>query len=156
MPASRSRWFVLLWALLPFLAALGGAAFPPDQWFAALAKPSWQPPNYLFGPVWTTLYLMMGIAAGLVWLRGPSPAVRAALVVFAGQLLLNALWTPVFFGAHALGAALIVIVLMWLAIALTIALFWRVRPLAAALLLPYLAWVSFATALNAALWRLNG
>ena len=155
MAAARSRWFVLLWALLPFLAALGGAAFPPDQWFVALAKPSWQPPNYLFGPVWTTLYLMMGIAAGLVWLRGPSPAVRAALIVFVGQLVLNALWTPVFFGAHALGAALIVIVLMWLAIALTIALFWRVRPLTAALLLPYLAWVSFATALNAALWRLN-
>ena len=87
MAAPRSRWFVLLWALLPFLAALGGAAFPPDQWFAALAKPSWQPPNYLFGPVWTTLYLMMGIAAGLVWLRGPSPAVRAALIVFVGQLV---------------------------------------------------------------------
>ena len=155
MPAPRSRWFVLLWALLPFLAALGGAAFPPDQWFAALAKPSWQPPNYLFGPVWTTLYLMMGIAAGLVWLRGPSPAVRAALIVFVLQLLLNALWTPVFFGAHALGAALLVIVLMWVAIVVTLRRFARVSTLAAWLLVPYLAWVSFATALNAALWRLN-
>lgn len=156
MHPTRSRWFVLLWALLPFLAALGGAAFPPDQWFAALAKPSWQPPNYLFGPVWTALYLMMGIAAGLVWLRGPAAAVRAALIAFAVQLVLNALWTPVFFGAHALGIALVVIVVLWLAITLTIVLFWRVHRLAAALLLPYLAWVSFATALNAALWRLNG
>jgi tryptophan-rich sensory protein len=155
MPTSRSCWFLPLWAVLPFLAALGGAAFPPDAWFAALSKPSWQPPNYLFGPVWTTLYLMMGIAAGLVWLRGPAPAVRAALIAFAVQLLLNALWTPVFFGAQALGAALMVIVVLWLAITLTIVLFWRVQRLAAALLLPYLAWVSFATALNAALWRLN-
>lgn len=152
----RSRWYLLPWALLPFLAAVGGAAFPPDAWFAALAKPSWQPPNWLFGPVWTALYLMMGLAAGLVWLRGPSTAVRAALTVFAVQLVLNALWTPVFFGARALGAALLVILLMWLAIALTIMRFWPVHRLAAALLLPYLAWVSFATALNAALWRLNG
>ena len=76
-------------------------------------------------------------------------------MVFVGQLLLNALWTPVFFGAHMLGAALVLIVLLWLAIALTIVQFWRVRTLAAALLLPYLAWVSFATALNASLWMLN-
>jgi len=155
MRATRSNWFLLLWAVLPFLAALGGAAFPPDAWFAGLDKPTWQPPNYLFGPVWTTLYLMMGIAAGLVWQRGPSPKVRTALMVFVGQLLLNALWTPVFFGAHMLGAALVLIVLLWLAIALTIVHFWRVRTLAAALLLPYLAWVSFATALNASLWMLN-
>ncbi|MFO1495689.1 MAG: TspO/MBR family protein [Lysobacterales bacterium] len=152
----RSRWYLLPWALLPFLAAFGGAAFPPDAWFAALAKPSWQPPNWLFGPVWTALYLMMGVAAGLVWLRGPSTAVRLALTVFAVQLVLNALWTPVFFGARALGAALGVILLLWLAIALTIKHFWPLHRLAAALLLPYLAWVSFATALNAELWRLNG
>mgnify|MGYP001428797708 CR=1 FL=1 len=155
MRTPRSNWFLLLWAVLPFLAALGGAAFPPDAWFAALEKPSWQPPNYLFGPVWTTLYLMMGIAAGLVWQRGPSSKVKAALIVFVVQLGLNALWTPVFFGAHQLGAALLVIVLLWFAIALTIMMFWRVRALAALLLLPYLAWVSFATALNASLWLLN-
>lgn len=155
MPTPRSRWFLLLWAVLPFLAALGGAAFPPDAWFAALAKPSWQPPNWLFGPVWTTLYLMMGIAAGLVWLRGPSPAVRSALIAFGAQLVLNALWTPVFFGAQALGAALLVIVVLWLAIVLTILHFWRVQRLAAMLLVPYLAWVSFASVLNAALLRIN-
>jgi translocator protein len=153
---SRSRWFLLPWALLPFLAALGGAAFPPDTWFAALIKPAWQPPSWLFGPVWTALYLMMGIAAGLVWLRGPSPRVRAALVAFGAQLLLNALWTPAFFGAHALGAALLVIVALWLAIITTMVRFARVSRWAAALLLPYLAWVSFATALNAELCRLNG
>lgn len=152
----RSRWWLIPWALLPFLAAFGGAAFPPDAWFAALTKPSWQPPNWLFGPVWTTLYLMMGIAAGLVWRRGPAPAVRDALAIYAVQLLLNALWTPVFFGAHALGAALVVIVVLWIAIALTIVRFWSIHRVAAALLLPYLAWVSFATALNAELWRLNG
>lgn len=152
----RSRWWLIPWALLPFLAAFGGAAFPPDAWFAALAKPSWQPPNWLFGPVWTTLYLMMGIAAGLVWRRGPAPAVRGALAIYAMQLVLNALWTPAFFGAHALGAALVVIVVLWIAIALTIIRFWSIHRVAAALLLPYLAWVSFATALNAELWSLNG
>lgn len=155
MTAPRARWLLLPWALLPLLAALGGAAFPPDAWFAALAKPAWQPPNWLFGPVWTTLYLMMGVAAGLVWLRGPSPAVRAALIAFGVQLALNALWTPVFFGVHALGGALVVIVALWLAIAWTIARFWRVHRVAAALLLPYLAWVSFASVLNAAIWQLN-
>lgn len=151
----RSRWFLLPWALLPFLAAAGGAAFPPDAWFAALIKPLWQPPNWLFGPVWTVLYLMMGVAAGLVWLRGPSPLVRAALVAFGVQLLLNALWTPAFFGAHALGAALIVILALWLAILVCVVRFARVSRWAAALLVPYLAWVSFATALNAELLRLN-
>ena len=156
MPAlPRSRWFLLPWALLPFLAAVGGAAFPPDAWFGELIKPVWQPPNWLFGPVWTALYLMMGIAAGLVWLRRPSPLVRSALVAFGAQLLLNALWTPAFFGAHALGGALIVILALWLAILTTIVRFARVSRWAAALLLPYLAWVSFATALNAELLRLN-
>ena len=156
MPAlPRSRWFLLPWALLPFLAAVGGAAFPPDAWFGELIKPVWQPPNWLFGPVWTALYLMMGIAAGLVWLRGPSQLVRSALVAFGAQLLLNALWTPAFFGAHALGGALIVILALWLAIFTTIVRFARVSRWAAALLLPYLAWVSFATALNAELLRLN-
>jgi translocator protein len=154
-PKPRSRWLLLPWALLPFLAAAGGVAFPPDAWFSALIKPVWQPPNWLFGPVWTALYLMMGIAGGLVWLRGPSPLVRSALVAFGVQLLLNALWTPAFFGAHALGAALIVILALWLAILATIVRFARVSRWAAALLIPYLAWVSFATALNAELLRLN-
>lgn len=155
MNPTRSRWWLIPWALLPFAAALTGAAFPPDAWFAALAKPAWQPPNWLFGPVWTTLYLMIGVAGGLVWLRGPSPAVRAALIAWWVQLALNALWTPVFFGAQALGAALGVIGVLWLAIVWAIARCWPVSRVAALLLFPYLAWVSFASALNATLWWLN-
>ena len=84
--STRSRWWLIAWALLPFLAALGGAAFPPDAWFVALVKPSWQPPSWLFGPVWSALYLMMGIAAGLVWLRGPCLREKAALAAFLIQL----------------------------------------------------------------------
>lgn len=151
----RSRWWLIGWTLLPFVAAVLGAAFPPDAWFAALNKPSWQPPNWLFGPVWTLLYLSMGLAAGLVWLRGPSARSKAALVLFFVQLAVNALWTPVFFGLREMGWALLVIVLLALLIIATIRAFWRVHRLAAWMLLPYLAWVSFATALNATLWRLN-
>lgn len=140
-------WVALCWA-----AALSGIAFMPGEWYASLNKPAWNPPNWVFGPVWTTLYIMMGVSAWLVWRTGSA---RRALAVFLIQLLLNALWTPVFFGLKQPGAAFAVIVAMWCAIAASIAVFWRHSRVAAALLLPYLAWVSFASALNFTLWRLN-
>lgn len=143
------------WLLLCFAAASLGALFPPGAWYAALQKPSWNPPGWIFGPVWSALYTMMAVAAWLAWQRGGFAAQGRALGAFLAQLALNALWTPLFFGLHWPGVAFAEIVLLWLAIAWTIALFWRVQRAAAYLLLPYLAWVSFAAVLNGALWRLN-
>lgn len=125
------------------------------SYFLALRKPPLTPPPSAFGPAWTTLYLLMGVAAWLVWRRGIDEQSALALGIFAAQLVLNALWSVVFFGGHRLGWALLEIALLWLAILATIIAFWRVRPLAGALLLPYFAWVSFATYLNAGVWRLN-
>jgi translocator protein len=125
------------------------------SYFSALRKPPFTPPPAAFGPAWTTLYLMMAVAAWLVWRRGLDEQAAVALGMFGVQLVLNALWSIVFFGRHRIGWALLEIALLWMTILLTIVLFWRVRPLAGALLLPYLAWVSFATYLNAGIWRLN-
>lgn len=124
-------------------------------YFLSLRKPPLTPPPSAFGPAWTALYLLMGIAVWLVWRRGIDRQTAIALGVFAAQLLLNALWSIVFFGGHRLGWALLEIALLWMMILATILAFWRVTPLAGALLLPYLAWVSFATYLNAGVWRLN-
>lgn len=135
-------------------AALGGmtTASSVRDWYPTIAKPAWTPPSWIFGPVWTTLYVMMAVAAWLVWRRA---GWCGALVWFAVQLALNATWSPVFFGWHRIGLALVNIVLLWLAIAGTTVAFWRVRPAAGVLFVPYLAWVSFAATLNFAIWRLN-
>ena len=127
-----------------------------DGWYAALAKPYWTPPGATFGIVWTVLYVVMGVAVWLVLDRGwRSPGVRLAVVAFAIQLALNAAWSPIFFGGHAIGGAMAVIVALWFAIGWTMAAFWDVRDVAAVLLLPYWLWVTFAVALNAAIWRMN-
>jgi len=146
---------LVLWILLCFGAAALGALFPPGSWYADLAKPAWNPPNAWFGPVWTALYLMMGVAAWLVWRRKGWRGARVALSLFLVQLVCNALWSWLFFGLHAPLAALVDIVVLWLAILATALAFVRHSRPAALLLLPYLAWVGFATALNFALWRLN-
>jgi translocator protein len=125
------------------------------SYFDALRKPPLTPPPAVFGPAWTTLYLLMGIAAWLVWRCGINEQSALALGLFVAQLVFNALWSIIFFGSHRLGWALLEIALLWLMILATIVAFWRVRPLAGALLLPYLAWVSFAAYLNAGIWRLN-
>jgi tryptophan-rich sensory protein len=124
-------------------------------WYATLQKPSFNPPNWLFGPVWTALYIMMGVAFYLVWRNPPSAARGKALSAFLVQFALNCAWTPVFFSLHQLGAALVVIVLMWLAILRTIFLFAPFSKTASWLMVPYISWVSFATLLNAAIWWLN-
>ncbi len=124
----------------------------PGAWYAALSKPALNPPAWIFGPVWTLLYAMMAVAAWLVWKR---VGFGKPLVFYFVQLVLNAAWTPIFFGAHMLGAALVVIVALWLAILVTWVSFRRVNMTAGWLFVPYLAWVSFATYLNFALWRLN-
>lgn len=113
------------------------------------------PPSWVFAPVWTTLYVLMGVAAWLVWRAGGWRRQSGALGLFLVQLALNIAWSFLFFGAHALAASLIEMSVMWVAIAMTIARFHRVRPLAGWLLVPYLAWVTFATALTAAIVRMN-
>ncbi|HEY8506360.1 MAG TPA: TspO/MBR family protein [Gemmataceae bacterium] len=139
------------------VAALGGAVTYPavGDWYTSLAKPSWTPPGWVFGPVWTVLFACMAVAAWLVWRRAGWENARTALSLFALQLGLNLAWSFLFFGLHRPGAALADVVLLWLAIAATVRAFWRHSPAAGALLLPYLAWVSFAAALNFAIWRMN-
>lgn len=143
------------WLLLCFAAASPGAVFMPGEWFAALKKPSWNPPGWVFGPVWTALYAMMAAAAWLVWQRGGWKEQRKPLLIFLAQLALNAVWTPLFFGLHRPGVAFAEIVLLWLAIVATLVAFRPVNRTAVWLLVPYLAWVSFAAVLNGTLWRLN-
>lgn len=144
---------LVVWLVLAFLPALIGLPFPAPDYYAGLDKPDWAPPAWLFGPVWTVLYALIGIAAWLVARRGP--ASRPALALWGVQLALNAAWTPIFFGLRAPGVALAEILVMWVAIAATTVAFFARRTAAGALMLPYLAWVSFATALNFAIWRLN-
>lgn len=139
-----------------FAAAAMGVLFPPGDWYARLEKPFWQPPKWLFAPVWSLLYVMIAVSGWLVWLDHGFDEAGVALGVYFLQLLLNAIWTPIFFGLHRTGWALIDILLLWLSIAATILLFLPLQALAAWLLIPYLAWVSFALTLNAAIWRLNG
>lgn len=143
------------WLLLTFAAAALGGLFMPGEWYSRLQKPVWNPPNWIFGPVWTALYIAMAVAAWLVWRHGGWTAQRPALGWFLVQLGLNALWTPLFFGLRNPGLAFAEIVLLWLAILATLRAFWVAHRLAGALLLPYLAWVSFAAALNYTLWQLN-
>jgi translocator protein len=155
----RQLWLGLAaFLLICFTAAgIGSFATAPaiTNWYAGVNKPSWNPPNWLFGPVWTVLYAMMATAGWMVWRRLGLQAAATPLFFFAVQLMLNTLWSVFFFGLHNPGLAFIEIILLWLSIATTIYFFWKVRPLAGALLVPYIAWVSFAAFLNFTIWRMN-
>jgi len=125
-------------------------------WYAKLNKPAFSPPNWIFGPVWTLLYAMQGIAAYLIYQKiADNPMAKMALALFIIQLILNAIWTPLFFGLKNPRLAFFEILLMWIFIVLSTVWFFRVSPTAGYLMLPYLAWVSFASALNYSIWRLN-
>ncbi len=125
-------------------------------WYRTLNKPSWTPPSWLFGPVWTLLYVLMGVALFLVWRRGwNAPNVRPAIVLFAAQLIVNAGWSAVFFGLRSPSGGLAVLVVLWLLIAATTVAFYGQNITAGLLMLPYLAWVTFAGVLNATIWNLN-
>lgn len=150
-----ARWVALAgFGLAAASAALIGtlAVTGTRSRYAALELPGWAPPSWLFGPVWTLLYAMIAVAGWLVWQR---VGWRPVLLPYAAQLILNAAWTPIFFGAGRYGWALLDIAAMWLAIVATMVAFWPVSRRAVALLAPYLAWVSFAAALNAAIWAAN-
>lgn len=149
-------WLALaIWLALSFSAASMGALFMPGEWYVGLNKPSWNPPAWLFGPVWSALYAMMAVAAWLVWKRGGFMIQRRPLLLFLIQLAFNAAWTPIFFGLHLPATAFFEILFLWAAIAATLVAFFRARLLSGWLLVPYFAWVSFAVVLNFALWRLN-
>ena len=127
-----------------------------STWYAELSKPSFNPPDWAFGVVWPILYIMMGVAAFLIWRKGTgSKQVKIALGLFLVQLVLNGMWTPIFFGLHMMGLALAEIILLWMAVLATIVGFWRLSKTAACLLIPYILWVSFAITLNASHWYLN-
>ena len=143
------------WLLLCFAAAALGSLFMPGEWYAQLSKPTWNPPSWIFGPVWTALYTMMAIAAWLVWQCGGFAAQRVPLGLFLLQVVLNAAWSPLFFGLHNPALAFSEIVVLWIAILGTTLTFCKVHRGAGLLLLPYLAWVTFAAVLNFALWQLN-
>ena len=156
---SRLAWLsgLAAWLIVSFIAAgIGGAAsIEAGPFYNQLVRPEWAPPSSVFGPVWTVLYALMGIAAWLVWRVGGFRAARTALTLFIVQLALNALWSWLFFGWHRGGLAFVDILLLWLFIAATMVAFWKISRLAGALLVPYLLWVSFAAALNYAVWQLN-
>ena len=154
-PAGRQTLALVGWLALCFAAAATAFLVSTEGWYASLQKPAWNPPSWIFGPAWTLLYVMMAVAAWLVWREGGWRTQRLALGLFLLQWLLNALWTPLFFGWHRLGLAFAEIIILWLALTATVFSFWRVRRSAGLLLLPYLAWVSFAAALNFTIWRLN-
>ena len=139
------------------LGAIAGmyttAAVP--EWYASLNKPSFNPPNWIFGPVWTVLYIVMGISLFLVWKSEPGEARNLAMGVFFVQLALNFAWSFVFFYSKMIGPALIEIIVLWITIVIMMILFYKIRPLAAYINIPYLLWVSFATVLNAAYFVLN-
>lgn len=126
-----------------------------NGWYATINKPSFNPPNFLFGPVWTLLYALMGVSLFLILRCESSPARRNGLIVFSVQLVLNFFWSLIFFRYQLTGWALIEIILMWTAILAMIVLFVRVKPIAGWIQIPYILWVSFATLLNAAIYHLN-
>jgi len=138
--------------------AIGSVFTAPaiSTWYTTLTKPSFTPPGWLFGPAWTTLYVLMGLSAFLVWRKGTGrPDVRQALTFFLAQLVLNALWSVAFFGLHSPLYGLIVILALWVVLFCTLTRFFRLSRAAGWLLVPYLAWVSFAAVLNFSIWKLN-
>jgi len=161
-PSARIDWSkqilgLVTWLAISFIAAALGsiASINAKAFYGQLVLPNWAPPAWIFGPVWTVLYLLMGIAAWLVWRAYGFRAARRELVLFLLQLALNALWSWLFFAWHLGSLSFFEILFLWAMIFATTVGFWRLQPLAGALLLPYLLWVSFASLLNYTIWQLN-
>lgn len=149
---------IVVWVALPLCVGLIGSRFTVPgiaTWYAAIRKPAWTPPDAVFGPVWSALYLMMGIAGWLIWRKTGLSGAPGVMLLFALQLILNAAWSGIFFGMRRFDLAFAEIVVLWALILATLIAFWRHDAKAGMLLLPYLAWVSYASALNFAIWRLN-
>ncbi|TWU28958.1 TspO/MBR family protein [Novipirellula artificiosorum] len=156
---NRTRWIGLAIFIGICLGAGGIGAIATtseiESWYKTIETPSWNPPDYVFGPVWTTLFIMMAVAAWRVWKQEGFKPAATPLTLFAAQLGLNVAWSWVFFGMHQPGWAFVEIVILWLAIVATTVAFFRRSKVAGGLMLPYLAWVSFASVLNFAIWRMN-
>jgi benzodiazapine receptor len=148
---------LLAWLVVTFAAAAIGsvASIHAKSFYAQLLRPEWAPPAFVFGPVWTVLYLLMAVSAWLVWRIGGFRGACTALYLYLVQLALSALWSWLFFGWHLGALAFADIILLWVAIFVTMTAFWRKNGLAGGLLVPYLLWVSFALVLNYSIWRLN-
>jgi len=155
--SARVGMLVVFVGLCLAVGALGGwvTADSVKSWYTTINKPSFTPPNWVFGPVWTVLYVLMGVAAWRVWCKARPDQLRVPLALFAVQLALNLAWSVVFFGAHRIGGAVLVIVGLEAAILATMVAFRRIDGLAALLLVPYALWVVFAAVLNIAVWQLN-
>lgn len=157
-PAPRGRWLGLVgWLALPYAAMVAGgiASIDAASFYRDLARPDWSPPGWIFGPVWTALYTLMGIAAWLVWRRHGFRGAGPALILFIVHLVPNALWSWLFFAWRQGGLAFVEVLVLWALILALVIAFWRLHRAAGLLLLPYLAWVSFASVLNWTVWKLN-
>lgn len=148
---------LMVWLALSFLVAVVGAlaSVNAGEFYAQLTQPSWAPPAWLFGPVWSTLYILMAIAAWRVWRINGFWAVRMVLVLYVLQLIVNALWSWLFFVGQDGALAMLDVVVLWLLLLVVLVRFWRIDMGAGILLLPYFAWVSFATLLTYTMWQLN-
>lgn len=153
------KWIKLIISLLlPQVAGIIGTVFTVKSiptWYAALNKPSFNPPNWIFGPVWITLYVMMGISFFIIWIKKDVPNSGFLFSLFILQLILNALWSIIFFGLKSPGFAFLEIIFLWLAILLCVIYFYKESVISSVLLIPYLLWVSYASLLNYFLWQMN-
>jgi translocator protein len=156
---NRNSWLSLLPFLVVCFTAAGAASLATGSsihtWYSLLKKPEWNPPNWVFGPVWTIVYAMMALSAWLVWREVGWAGAKPALILFGIQLVLNTAWSMLFFGMQAIGAAFGDILLLWMMIVATAVAFYSVSFLAAWLLIPYIAWVGFASYLNFRIWQMN-
>jgi tryptophan-rich sensory protein len=155
MKNAKRAGLVVLFICLAFLPSLGAVFVKTGGWYEALNKPLWNPPAYLFGPVWTLLYTLIGLAGYFAWTRGRREDRRAAFAVYGAQLFVNALWSPLFFGLHRPDWSMASLIMLWFSVLLCIGMFSQRSRLAAWLLVPYFLWVSFAGALNAAIMMMN-
>lgn len=157
--SKKHHWLSLIVLICGTFAASAfgdlAAASSLGSWYHSLAKPSWNPPEVVFAPVWSVLYILMAVAAWLVWRRGSETEVVPAMTTYFGQLVLNVLWPLIFFGLRLPGWAVVDIILLWVGIVLAMVQFGKVSKISAWLLVPYLAWVTFAAALNATIWHIN-
>lgn len=152
---SKDLLGLAFWVVLTFSVATLASQFEPGDWYSKIAKPTWTPPGWLFGPVWSILYLSMSVAAWLVWRHRSTAKASLPLALYLLQLLLNGLWSWLFFGRQWIDLALIDLMILVTLVAITVVMFLRVSKTAGLMLLPYLLWISFAAALNYQIWRMN-
>ena len=163
IPWHQQTWgfwaIAIIMTILPSIGGFAGSLITiPNikSWYELIKKPEWRPPNGAFGPVWSVLYILMGVASFLVWKDADGVTRRNALIVYFTNLFLNWIWTPIFFGLHQVRASFFVIVVLDVVVVIMAVLFFKINKVAGAMIFPYILWLCIATALNASIWRLNG